>query len=421
MMNLFFVLLFIAFILLTHRKVLWGLGAIIVLLPSYLWRFDILGLPTTFLELMITAIFLIWLLKDKKYTKINFSLKENTHNPIPKALRYLLGLWLLASIIALLTNFAWASLGLWRAYFLEPIIFLLVFVYTVRDKKDWQVIINSLGILLAWLFTVAMYQNFTDWNYIAAYNLPNVKRLTGPFSYPNALSLLSAPLTALFAGLWIYSKDKLYNWHYLLLFIFGLSLAITTVSQGAIVAIIFSLFIALILAKKVRKLGVALLAIGALGILLLLPKINFNPQLDLESSSLDIRFNQWQETKDLLADNFLLGTGIAGYQKSLQAYHQTEWLEIYLYPHNIFLNFWTELGLLGLLVFVSLMIYITGLIKKMFKTKNNLAWPLTMMWLTWFVHGLVDVPYFKNDLALLFFLMLIFTLVISKEKQNVKV
>jgi O-antigen ligase len=419
-MNLFFAILLIGFIFLSYRKLLWGVGAVIVLLPAYLWRFDILGLPTTFLELLIVSLFIIWLIKEKKYTKINFSLQKNSNNQVPKILRYLLGLWSLAAILALLTNFSYSSLGLWRAYFLEPLMFFLVFIYTVKDKKDWKVIINSLGLLLAWLFTVAMYQNFTNWNYINAYNFPNVKRLTGPFAYPNALSLITAPLTALFAGLWIYTKDKLLNWHYLILFIFGVSLAIMTVSQGAISAIGFALFLALILAKKIRKIGISIIVLGLISILLVLPSIDINPELNLQSSSLDIRLNQWQETSDLLADNFLLGVGLNGYQAALQNYHQTEWLEIYLYPHNIFLNFWTEMGIFGLLVFVSLLVYVVLLLKNLFKNKNNLAWPLAMMWVTWFIHGLVDVPYFKNDLSILFFTMLVFTLVVSKYKKDVK-
>jgi len=431
MMDLFFAILLVGFIWLSYRKPLWGVGAVIVLLPSYLWCFNILGIPTTFLELLIVSLFIVWLLKEKKYKAINFSLQKTFDNQVPKALRYLLGLWSLAAILALLTNFTYASLGLWRAYFLEPLMFFLVFVYTVKNKvngearegglghkKDWTVIINSLALLLAWLFTVAMYQNFTTWNYIDAYNFPNVKRLTGPFAYPNALSLLTAPLTALFAGLWIYTKDKLFNWHYLILFIFGLVLAIMTVSQGAMLAIIFSLFLALILAKKLRKIAIPVIILGLISILLVLPKIDINPELNLQSSSLDIRLNQWQETSALLADNFLLGTGLNGYQNALEAYHHTEWLEIYLYPHNIFLNFWIEIGLLGLLVFISLIIYVILLLKDIFKANNNLAWPLSMMWLTWFVHGLVDVPYFKNDLSVLFFILLGLTILAVRDNKS---
>lgn len=418
MMNLFFAVVLVVFIIVSYRRPLLGLGTVIVLLPSYLWRLNVVGLPTSFLELLVVSLFLVWLLKEKKYKKINFSLQKNNTNKISKVLRILLVLWLLASLLALASNFNWSSLGLWRAYFLEPLMFFLVFIYTVKDQKDWLVIINSLALLLAWLFTVTMYQNFTDWNYIGAYNFPNVRRLTGPFAYPNALSLLTAPLAALFFGLWVYSKNKLFNWHYLLLFVFGLSLAIMTVSQGAIVAIIFSLFLSLILAKKFIK-WVWLIVIFVLLIsLALLSKIDFNPKLNLQSSSLDIRFNQWQETREFLADNFLWGAGLNGYQSALKYYHHNDWLEIYLYPHNIFLNFWTEMGILGLIIFLALLVYILCLLRDIFKSKNTLARPLIMMWAVWFVHGLVDVSYFKNDLSVLFFVMLGLTFLVANKQKN---
>ncbi|MBT4516344.1 MAG: hypothetical protein HOC78_00410 [Candidatus Komeilibacteria bacterium] len=135
-MDLFFAILLVGFIWLSYRKPLWGVGAVIVLLPSYLWCFNILGIPTTFLELLIVSLFIVWLLKEKKYKAINFSLQKTFDNQVPKALRYLLGLWSLAAILALLTNFTYASLGLWRAYFLEPLMFFLVFVYTVKNKVN---------------------------------------------------------------------------------------------------------------------------------------------------------------------------------------------------------------------------------------------------------------------------------------------
>jgi len=317
-----------------------------------------------------------------------------------------------------LTNFTWGSLGLWRAYFLEPMMFLLVFVYSVKGIRDLKFIIVCLMMLLLWLFEIAMYQNFTNYNYLLAYNFPHIKRLTGPFLYPNALSLLTAPLAALFSGLWIYSKDKLQNIHYLVLAIMGVVLAVLSVSQGAILAIGISLFLCLILAKKWYKYGIAILLVLALGVLLIVSTLDFNPRLNLQSSSLDIRFNQWQETRTMLSDNFVLGSGLAGYQNALKPYHQTDWLEIFLYPHNIFLNFWTELGIFGLILFLLFLVYIICSLRNLFLEKNILAWPLSLAWSTWFIHGLVDVPYFKNDLSILFFIFLALTITAGHSWQK---
>jgi O-antigen ligase len=276
-----------------------------------------------------------------------------------------------------------------------------------------------LAILLGWLFVVALYQNFSQWNYLPAYNSPNPKRITAIFSYPNALSLLTAPLAGFFAVFWLYQKKQKYNWLYALLALGALVLAFLALSQGALLAIVISLFFYLILAKKVRKWGRPL-AVLILFLLLIFGNVSYylqkiyqevkNPEINLSASSLEIRSDQWRETALMLQDNFIFGAGLDGYQKILRSYLQTSWLEIYLYPHNIFLNFWTEMGLLGLLVFLALLFYIVFVLSILFKEKNSLAWPLALTWLIWFIHGLVDVPYFKNDLSILFFLLLFLTI-----------
>ena len=425
MTEIFMIVALIIFIIFSYKKIIWGLAAVIALLPIYLWRTSFLSLPTTFLELLLIALFVVWLLKDRRISKINFSLNQKSYNVLPKKWRYLLVAWLLASVVALTVNPTQAALGLWRAYFLEPMMFFLVFVYTVKSREDVKVIVKSLGLLVLWMLAVSLYQNFSTWNFIPAYNAPNIKRLTGVFSYPNALTLLTTPIAALFFGLWVYSKNKLGEIIYLVVFVAGFVLAALARSDGAIVALIISVVFWLILAEKVRKFGIPLLILAALVAVLVLPinrqvpaiKPNLNPELTLQSSSLDIRLNQWQETANMLGDNFVFGLGIAGYQAGLSNYHQTEWLEIYLYPHNIFLNFWAELGLFGLVVFLLVLISIASLLKSIFDRRSSWAWPLSLMWLTWFVHGLVDVPYFKNDLSILFFIMLGLTIIIEQHKK----
>ncbi|MBT4850172.1 O-antigen ligase family protein [Candidatus Parcubacteria bacterium] len=416
------ILFFIVFFYLSCKRPVFGLSAIIVLLPTYLWRYDFFGLPTTFLELMIVSLFIIWLCKDKKYKRINFSLNKKSDNPIPPKLRYTLLAWLLVSLIGLATNFSLASLGLWRAYFLEPMMFFLIFIHTVRDKKDFLWIIKAIALLLSWLFVVTVYQYMTNWNFIPAYNPPNDLRLTGIFSYPNALSLLTAPLAIFLSTWWLTLKNKTDNIYYLLAGILGLSLSIFAISQGAMLAILISVAVLLILAKKTRKWAISLFSLAIILFIVVLPKLNIdlNPDLNLQSSSVDIRLNQWNETLDMLGDKFILGAGIDGYQTALQNHHQTEWLEIYLYPHNIFLNFWTELGLLGLLVFIVMLSLIVSRLMDLFKDKNKLTWPLTLVWTVWFVHGLVDVPYFKNDLSILFFALLAITFYGGYKKQKQK-
>lgn len=432
MLNLF--LGFIAqlvFINISWRRPIYGLCLIIVLLPSYLWRFSIGGWPTTFLELMIWWLLIIWLIKENRWRRINWSLTKSAENLVPKVWRHLVTAWLLVSIIAYLQNPVYSALGLWRAYFLEPILVFIMFIYLVKTPADLKLIIKSFGLLLAWLMIVALYQNFTAWNLAPAYNLPQVKRLTAVFAYPNALSLLTAPLAAFFAGLYLVERRS--NYLYLILFFLGFLLSWYAVSQGAIAAIIFGIAVYAVylvsklikqrFGQKVNYIFYTILFLLALLTWLKYPgAINFRqelfqPRLDLAASSLEIRSNQWQETWQMLKDNWYSGAGLAAYQSKMEPYRQVTWLETYLYPHNLFLNFWTELGLLGLLVFLAILFFVFLSLKNLLAQANILAWPLLLMWLAWLVHGLVDVPYFKNDLSILFFIQ-IALLIVSQKFTN---
>jgi O-antigen ligase len=419
----------LVFIFFSYRQTLWGVSLVIVLLPTYLWRLSMFGLPTTFLELIIIALFIIWLVKDKLYKKINLTFQRNLDNRFSPILRWLLILWLLAGVAAVIINPAMSALGLWRAYWLEPIMFLLVFVYSVQSKRDLQIIFKSIALLVTWLLVVAIYQYFTGWNLPAAYDIPNIKRLTTVFSYPNALGLLLAPLSALFFGLWLTVENKLINWWLLAVAIISLLLCWFAKSEGALLGIGFSLFIWLILAKKIRKLGLVIIVFAIIFSFFnnfLISNLSsfkqqlFAPQYDLQATSLEIRSSQWSETWAMLQDNWFWGAGLNNYQAALEPYHQVEWIEIYLYPHNIVLNFWSEIGLVGLFIFILIIFYLILILRKLFLEKNILAWSLTMMWLTWFIHGLVDVPYFKNDLSVLFFIMLGLTLLAEQYRKNDK-
>jgi O-antigen ligase len=137
---------------------------------------------------------------------------------------------------------------------------------------------------------------------------------------------------------------------------------------------------------------------------------------------------------------FVAGNGLSGYQEAVKPYHQegiffnsdglanfdaVVWasstlrakywqpVEIYMYPHNIFLNFWSELGLVGALLFVWLILKFLLLAFKLSvrlarasDRRKYLSLGLMGAMIVIVVHGLVDVPYFKNDLAVMFFIFL---------------
>jgi O-antigen ligase len=82
--------------------------------------------------------------------------------------------------------------------------------------------------------------------------------------------------------------------------------------------------------------------------------------------------------------------------------------EFLLYPHTILFNIWVELGLAGVFVFLLLFVrFFTAVLAGLRSTgQRELQVGLLAAMVTLLGHGLVDVPYFKNDLAVLFWLLL---------------
>jgi O-antigen ligase len=108
---------------------------------------------------------------------------------------------------------------------------------------------------------------------------------------------------------------------------------------------------------------------------------------------------------ELLKQHPFAGTGLAGFGAAFESVRPAEYTEKLIYPHNIFLNFWTETGVLGLLVIFWIMAIIARL---SFARDSDPVWrdAFTAAFLAILAHGLIDVPYFKNDLAVLTWMML---------------
>jgi O-antigen ligase len=133
-----------------------------------------------------------------------------------------------------------------------------------------------------------------------------------------------------------------------------------------------------------------------------------------------VRLYQWQETLDMLKDHSLLGVGLDNYQNAFAPYQKTTGIEIFKYPHNIFLNFWSELGLLGLIsIFWLMIIFFKTTLLSIFNNPNRLIYlGLLAGFITLLIHGLVDVPFFKNDLAVLWWLIIISPFILNRLEKS---
>ncbi len=464
------------FIALSKMRPVWAMMLILASLPSYLVRFQIFGIPFTLLESMILTLFVVWFMGNHKTVINNIKLRlENKNKALSenqKLHRYpfdieIILLLVISFISVGVSGFSNEALGIWKAYFFEPLLFfILIFNILGRERFNSKIIQPLL--VSAFLISVfAIYQKFTG-IFIAnpMWAAEGSRRVTSIFDYPNALGLFLAPLILLFIGFLfssIFDKDQNSSIKtifkrlasvrtlFITLTIILSALAVYFArSEGALIGVLAGLVVFGFLAGKKMRLTVLVLIVVGSGVIFGHPvlKTKAIDKITFKDFSLEIRKQQWRETCEMLASSpskFIFGSGLASYKQEILPYHQEgiffnknqdpdfrrkivifddkyrgeHWfpVEIYLYPHNILLNFWTELGFLGMILFVWIIIKFFYTTLKSLKYNNKyLSLGLIGSMTAIVIHGIVDVPYFKNDLAVMFWVIVAMIAIASLDK-----
>ncbi|MEK7202901.1 MAG: O-antigen ligase family protein [Patescibacteria group bacterium] len=460
----------IFFLILAVRHLDLAIMLIIIALPSYLIRFNIFNLPITLLELMIWLAFFVW--ASANWRLINANLRElfkkhsqKIKNKYPFDFEIIL--LLIISFIAVgVAGFSAGTFGVWKAYFFEPILFFILIINIFQRETDRKKILWPLAISALLVSLVAIFQKITGaFIFNEFWATTNTRRVVSFFGYPNAIGLFLGPIILILVG-WLVQTivnyklqaEQIFNLKKIkLFFIINIVIILSVLSiyfaksKGAILGVVAGLVVfGLLAGKKARAVVLLLIIIFSLAVCFCQPcKKSVIENITLNNLSGQIRQQQWRETWQMLKNGrIIFGAGLANYQKTVQPYHQagiffnnnndpdfhrktvfnvnfrrTHWqpTEIYLYPHNIILNFWSELGLAGLLLFIWIIgkyFYISAANCKS-QTANckflNLGLLGAMIVIV--AHGFVDVPYFKNDLAILFWLLVAMTSLVNAYKH----
>lgn len=391
------------FLLFSWRNFQWAFFIFCSFLPAYLIRINFLGFPTTVLEIMWGGLVGVWLLRyvKKDWGEIKGFFQHN------KLLSIFLILFFVSSVAGIFASDEWfKSLGQWRAYFFEPMI--LFFVLVGRRKYlDWRFLVYGLlfsGLMVA---VLALLQKISPWFFPPSlWDDDFGYRVTSFFTSPNSIGLFLLPLLPL--SIWLaisfFKKGKRAQFFGMagVSFVYLLALFFSF-SQGAWIGAFVALAVFLFFIGR-KKIVVGFVLISAV-LSFLTPSIR--EAILFKDRGSQNRIVLWTDSINYLTDrpsNFLLGTGIRQFFRKIEKMHYNpEVMERLIYPHNIFLNFWTEIGLFGLIGFIGILFFVLfwslGLSDKMLS-----AFCLSV-WAGFLVHGLVDVPYFKNDLAFLFWIL----------------
>ena len=408
------------FALLTYYRPLFSLYVIAALLPTYLIRFSFFGIPMTWLETMIIILAVIMLIrKQVDFKKIR---QDAFFWPI-------IAILFAATLAAIVSPDKLHALGAWKAYFIEPIVFYWLMTSIITIRRQLEGVFWALGLSAAYLGISAIIQKIfiigVPESFMTATGA--VDRVVSFYGYPNALGLYLGPIIVVFLGflfyknsdsLLLYLNDAQRFWLKSAVVFFGLLTIVMAQSEGAILAVAAVGWLMLFFMKKTRNYALILLA---LFVIMLIANAGLRDfiaaKVFLQDWSGIVRLRIWGETWQMLKANWFFGAGLAGYPIAIIPYHVNAWMEIFPYPHNILLNFWSELGLVGVSAFIWLGVeYFWLNIKNLFSIGWNRSQELPFDQLASFVfilagleiiiHGLVDVPYFKNDLSVLFWLLM---------------
>ncbi|MFA6919335.1 MAG: O-antigen ligase family protein [Patescibacteria group bacterium] len=407
-MYILIIILALAFAIVSWKRPLWGAYIIAAGLPSFLLRYKILGIPMTMLETMVLVLFLICLVRRQ----IDF--KKVFANPL---------FWPMMAILFVATISVWASpdrvggLGIWKAYFVEPMLFVAILASQIRSRKALEGLFWALGASIIYLAIIGLFQQFTAWNMPQAFLKADggVDRIVSILNYPNALGLYCGPIIILYLG-WLFAGGKK-AWEVvgkLLVLALGAVTILLAHSYGAIISVAVVSWVMGLVYRKTRMYVVGLTVLAGLAWLfsgdlrsLIMAK------LFAKDYSLFVRSLIWKETWEMLKDNWFWGAGLDGYSLKILPYH-LKTFEVFPYPHNILFNFWSELGILGVLAFVFLFVkYVWLNAVNFFKGYGSkiLSFTFVAIIIQMIIHGLVDVPYFKNDLSMLFWIIMVMAVI----------
>jgi O-antigen ligase len=404
----------------------------ILLIPAYLVRFAILDLPTNLLELSVLIALAAHIINKKSFSATSF--KEHKV--------YFWGLTMLLSGLVIST-FAGSEyrtgLGIIKGWFIIPLIFAWVVFKEIKTEEDLK---SALKWLYWGIFGVAA---ISLGHYLAG-NLTYDGRLAGIYNSPNYLAMYLAP--GIFIGIYLIKarilklsakggsasggktqgqnlKLKTGSIPIISSLILILTVFYLTYSYAAWLAVVLSLIITyLIKNSKIDKRTV----LASLIILLLIFISQWNTEkfMNFKSftrSSLDSRITIWQSAGKILSGNPLWGIGPGNFQNKYLEYQK--YFPLYLewavpQPHNLYLAFWLQAGLLGLAGFLMLVIkWFKETVAVINKQKNSeIAAVLLGIILCVLTHGLADTPYWKNDLAIVFWIVFSLGLIITRLKVN---
>lgn len=367
-------------------------------LPLYAVRWQVGPFPTTLLENLILATIALYLIACWREGGLRFN-----RSPLDIAILVLL---LSGAVSVLVAKDHRAALGLYRAYFIEPIAIFYVAGDLLRRGSHFRTLLVGFGagtslfaILNIGWFLVALI------NGTIAYGAPP----SAIYTSSNEVAMFLEPPMAFASALYLFSHDRRdRRWAR----VWGVILApalVLTFSRGAFLALAVLAVLTIVTVRPGLRRPLLLLAAVTIALALITVVVaSSTPLMQTRFSyvalnyTLQTRSEIYVATFHMLSAHPILGVGLGGYVYVLHGFPE-------IYPHDLYLAFWVELGLLGLLAFgyilVKLLVGAWRALGLAAGFQKALLWAVIGALVLWAVHGVFDSPYWKNDMSVEFWIL----------------
>jgi len=382
-----------------------------LLFPFYFLKFQVAEVPFTAVEVLVYILFCAFLLSG-----------VNVKRVVKEKMFWFAGAFFLAAVIS--TFIVPASLskvdgtevtalidamGVLKGWVFMPLLYFVMAYFSIdgeRDKKHMLVSFIWSGVILSiW----AIYQ-VASGNYVTSDG-----RASAFYESANYLALYLGPICVLSL---IMTLEVLRGraWKKLVFLMPGflvLAAMFFTKSYAGMIAVFAGFGFYLMLSKnftrrfKIAACGLAILVFAGLAFMQVGTE-KFESFFELsERSQSSARLQIWHASSELISEHPLFGIGLGQFE----IYYQWKMDEIYKlftyewlipHPHNFLMGIWLNFGLLGLISIIGVILVAV----KRVHVGDGLRLMISALLFSILIHGIFDMPFMKNDLAMEFWFII---------------
>ena len=309
-----------------------------------------------------------------------------------------------------------------RPFFCKVLEYVFIFFIVIDTINTEKRIKNLLAVVIfsaLFISADAATQYFRGVDFLRGYPICG-QRLKASFTNPNGFGSWLIAVTFIILGLLLTRQPRKFMPKRLALGILAFILLLLiglTYSRGAWIGFLVGLIIIAAYktsrsSKRVRISLVLLIIVLAIGIFFLLPstiKGRIESVGTIEGSGL-VRLRLWQEALGIINDFPLFGSGLNTYMDVSLRYSIPGGGEGMFYAHNSYLQMVAEIGLVGLVCFLWILVRFFRLEFRALLLRDSPLWGYSLGLLAgisaFLVHGFLDCNLYSLRLATLFWFML---------------